>query len=270
MMSKKRGKIVHKSIGLDGGVKIIDVDMTRYLYLGSDAVQSAMSLSDPVALSLSYTRAMMSFLLFSEAPRTSLVLGLGGGSLVRFLRHHFPTCKIDAVEQRPDIVRLAKAYFQIRPGPELSIHVADAGEFLNHPNARASEGYDVIFVDTYDNAGLSDSVLGYAFFTHCRRLLSNRGTIVVNLWGSQRGSYETALHHLSDNFMDQVLCLPVLSKGNVIALGTTTAVATRQLKRLKPKARELQTRYDLEFPRFARDLQKYNRHRWLTSLIKRF
>lgn len=50
----------------------------RELYIGGEAIQSAMRLDDPYALALDYTRCMMSFLLFHPEPRRALMVGLGG------------------------------------------------------------------------------------------------------------------------------------------------------------------------------------------------
>ena len=62
----------------------------RRLHFDSAAVQSSMRLSDPYALDLSYTQAMMGFLLFSAEPRHILIVGLGGGSLSKYCHHRFP------------------------------------------------------------------------------------------------------------------------------------------------------------------------------------
>ena len=39
--------------------------------------------------------------------------GLGGGALARFMRHHWPGCRISAVEKRALVVALAREYFAL-------------------------------------------------------------------------------------------------------------------------------------------------------------
>ena len=59
----------------------------RCLHLGSSMVQSAMLLKAPNDLQLVYTQYMMGFLLFHPHPRDILMIGLGGGSLAKFVYH---------------------------------------------------------------------------------------------------------------------------------------------------------------------------------------
>ena len=74
-------------------VEVSEQDGIRSMHLGSDTVQSSMRLDDPSALVLSYTRAMMAFLLFRPRPAHLLMLGLGGGSLPKFVYKHFPEAR---------------------------------------------------------------------------------------------------------------------------------------------------------------------------------
>ena len=66
-------------------VEVAELDGVRSLYLGSDTIQSSMRLSDPDALELAYARGMMMFLLFHAVPKDVLILGLGGGSIAKFI-----------------------------------------------------------------------------------------------------------------------------------------------------------------------------------------
>jgi hypothetical protein len=62
------------------------------------SVQSEMRLDDPAALVNEYTRKMMAFLLFCPNPRHVVMIGLGGGSLVKFCRRHLPGTLLTIVE----------------------------------------------------------------------------------------------------------------------------------------------------------------------------
>src|SRR3954451_15078178 len=73
----------------------------RSLHIGSDTVQSSMRLARPNDLELSYTRSMMGFLLFAPPPKSVLMIGLGGGSLAKFIFHRLPDTTIEAVEVSP-------------------------------------------------------------------------------------------------------------------------------------------------------------------------
>ena len=74
-------------------VSISEMDDIRALHLGTDVMQSAMNLKNPAQLVLSYSIAMMSWLLFSKNTRHVTHIGLGGGSIVRWIANFFPQIK---------------------------------------------------------------------------------------------------------------------------------------------------------------------------------
>src|SRR5215213_3597731 len=80
----------------------------RSLHIGSDTVQSSMRVSRPNDLELSYTRSMMAFLLFMPEPREILMIGLGGGSLAKFVLQHLTNTRTRAVEVNPRVVTVAR------------------------------------------------------------------------------------------------------------------------------------------------------------------
>ena len=97
-------KFLQRRRSRDSGPALPDVRVAeergiRSLYLGSDTIQSSMRLSDPTELVLTYTHAMMGFLLcLPSAPAAILHIGLGGGSLPRFCHARLPDTRNIAVE----------------------------------------------------------------------------------------------------------------------------------------------------------------------------
>ena len=125
------GTVVHQSQSDDGIIEVVDTGDIRSLHFGTFPRQSCMSIHTPHTLELSYTEAMMAALLFNGLPERVLVVGLGGGSLVKFLMHHFPDCQIDVVEYRQDVVKVAHGYFQVPEYDDrLSIHIGDGYRFV--------------------------------------------------------------------------------------------------------------------------------------------
>ncbi len=96
--------------GVLGRPFIIDYGGTRNLFFTVDAVQSSMRLNDPNALVAPYTRKMMAFLLFIPTPRHVLMIGLGGGSMVKFCYRHLPRTRISVVEINPDVIALREEF----------------------------------------------------------------------------------------------------------------------------------------------------------------
>ena len=105
------GRLVHQAQSDEGVIEVVDSGDSRSLHFGTHPRQSSMRISDPAYLDLSYTQAMMGALLLNPVPRRVLIVGLGGGSLVKFLLHHFPRCQIDVVEYRQDVIDVAHQFF---------------------------------------------------------------------------------------------------------------------------------------------------------------
>ena len=120
------GWVVHQSQSDDGVIEVVDDGDIRSLHFGTFPRQSCMSLQTPHTLELTYTEAMMAALLLNPEPERVLIVGLGGGSLVKFILHHFPNCQIDVVEYRKDVVKVAHNYFQLPENDSrLNIHIGD-------------------------------------------------------------------------------------------------------------------------------------------------
>ena len=87
----------------------------RYLHFGSDWVQGAMRIARPWALELSYTREMMAGLLLrrEHPPKSALLIGLGTGSLAKFIYRNLPGCRITIIEINPQVEYVARQYFKL-------------------------------------------------------------------------------------------------------------------------------------------------------------
>ena len=106
--------------GRGSSVAVSESGGVRYLHIGGDAIQSAMRLARPDHLELHYNRAMMGFLLFHPVPRRVFMIGLGGGSMARFLHRAYPRSRVTAVEVNPEVVAAARRYFDLpADGPPL-------------------------------------------------------------------------------------------------------------------------------------------------------
>jgi spermidine synthase len=227
----------------------------RSLHIGSDTVQSAMRIARPYDLELAYTRAMMAFLLFNERPRRVLMIGLGGGSLAKFIYHRFPEVEIEAVEIDPAVVAVARSSFFLPPeDARWRVVIADGAEYIGRAACA-----DVIAVDGYDGEAQVAELCSRDFYAACRARLGERGVLVVNLWGSDR-RFDEYLGRIEAEFPRATLCLPAEKPGNVIVFALRCAPAALSWAELSSRARALEARYGLEFGRFVRGLRKMNRH----------
>ena len=151
---------------------------------GHEVVESRMDLNAPHKLLLPYSQSMFASHLYQPTPQRVLVVGLGAGSMVRFLHRHQPTVKIDAVEIDPAIVRLADEIFGTRSGKNVQIVTADAFDYL----ADTKHQYDCIYMDAFlkpaagtDRSGVPQRLKTIEFYKSIQAKLSPEGLVVFNL-----------------------------------------------------------------------------------------
>jgi spermidine synthase len=227
----------------------------RSLHIGSDTIQSSMRLARPNDLELAYTRSMMAFLLFVPPPRRVLMVGLGGGSLAKFVYHRLPEAVTEVLEVNPQVVAIARQHFELPAADQrLIVRVCDAAPFI------AGEGgaFDAILVDGYDGDAQVPELATVEFYGSCRRRLAGGGVLVVNLWGSD-GRFDDTLARIEGAFPSSTLCLPAEKPGNIIVFAFRDPPAALRWNELEGRTRELEARYGLEFGRFVRGLRKMNR-----------
>jgi spermidine synthase len=185
---------------------------TISLSFESSLIQSCMRLDAPEELVLDYTRTMMGFLLLNPTPQAILMIGLGGGSMVKYLHRHLPGTDITAVEIHQGVIDLRQA-FCIPPDDErLRIVCADGALFVTKPPRQ----YDVILVDGFTGAGMPDALCSRAFYQDCLRALAPQGMLVANV---QAGGAEEKLisKRLAKVFDDGLTLVESDEGGNLIA-----------------------------------------------------
>jgi spermidine synthase len=158
----------------------------RTLEFGRGNIQSAMSLADPDRLVLPYCRVLMAFTLFVPRPRHILLVGLGGGSLARFCHRHLPDCRITVLEQRADVIELARRDFGLpADDARLSvIHAEGASWLATQAGTGQASGatFDAVILDGYDARGIPAELASARFFSLCRATLRDGGVLATNLF----------------------------------------------------------------------------------------
>jgi spermidine synthase len=199
---------------------------------------------------------MMAFLLFVRTPADVLMVGLGGGSLAKFVYHRLHATRIRVLEVNPRVVAVARQYFHVPlDGPRFEIIVADAASYVRREDVRT----DVLFVDGYEADAHVEELASRDFYSACRERLNPAGTMVVNLWGGDK-LFTTLLQRIREAFPGGTLCLPAERPGNVVVFGFERAPAPFVWIDLQARADQLQSDHGLEYPSFVAGLRKMNRH----------
>ena len=256
-MRKYQGQVVHRQRSPDGVIEVVENQLTRSLHFGDPTRQSAMDLYRPTVLVLEYTQTMMACLLFNPRPRRALILGLGGGSLAKFLLHHFPECHIDAVEPARCVLAIARSHFELPTSRNLTVHITDALSFAT-AKSRAQTNYDLLLVDVYNATGIVPCVTQAGFLAAAREMLCTDGVLCMNLSRPQRDLYRQGLRNLRKCFPERVYRLPVIAKGNEIALALQPGVEPGSLRELRARAEALQESLGLEFRDFLERMRRHN------------
>lgn len=259
-MRKKtiRGEIVHWSRDGYGEIAVADDGGVRSLYSG-DILQSSIRLDRPATLIEDYGRAMMSALVFMNDPRSVLVIGLGGGSLVHFLLSAFPGCSVHVVEIRQQIIDAARDFFLLpAENPSLDIFHAAGEDFVRERTERGMD-YDLIIVDAFDEGGPASPLLEKDFLSSCRTGLSESGVFAINLWSRPRDNFPEVYECIRQAFGNNTLKLLIgEAYWNAIVLGSNHPELFLDLPSYRAAAREMRRKFGIDFPKYLKFLYWQN------------
>jgi len=198
-------------------IDIQEKNGVRTLHFDSRWMQGAMRIAAPWHLELEYTRVMMASLLMrddSSFPRNALLIGLGAGSLAKFLYLNFPLAHLAVVEIDPRVADVAHRHFELPDDSEtLKVVIGDGVEYMSV----ADESYDLILVDGFDEHAHPGDLNTLPFYQACRARLSEQGVLAVNLVGLSHG-VKGGFAHIETAFEGRAVMFPMCKSGNTIAL----------------------------------------------------
>lgn len=202
----------------NNSIEVSEKAGVRYLHFSAEWIQGAMRIQRPNALELSYTREMMAGLLLREPPwpREVLLVGLGAGSLAKFIYHKLPDTRITVIEIDPQIEIIARMHFKLPDDPDrLRIVIGDGAEYM----LKDGKKFDAIMVDGFDKDGRAGVLDTLPFYQACRARLTDTGLMSVNLLGRSRG-FEASAERISTAFDGRSLVFPSCDSGNSVAFAT--------------------------------------------------
>lgn len=234
-------------------VIISERDGVRSLHLNGSMVQSAMRISAPNELELVYTQCMMGFLLFHQKPEKILMIGLGGGSLVKFVYHHMPDSQITVIETNSQVIAAAFQFFELPDeNDRFKIIMAEGSQYIaEHP-----ETADIIIVDGFDDDYQAPSLCSQDFYEAAQRCLNKNGILVTNLLSCDK-RIKTYLQRIENSFDGHVLAMLAETMGNLIVFAFKHNPGKNSWKSIQKNALKLEKLYPLPFSDFVAKLQKY-------------
>lgn len=205
-----------------GSISVIEQGQYRILAFADNDEQTMLDLNALHVPMHSYVQGMLAVLMHTQ-PKSAIILGLGGGALVQALRQADGATKITAVEMRPMVIDYAKRFFRLPVGKKLTLVENDALAFLT---AKDFKKADVLFVDIYNEHGVSEQLLSKQFIHLCHEALKAHGVLVINCWREHQ-THQGLYVALEAKFSQVFACLT--SAGNWVVFATNSPLSLEVL-----------------------------------------
>lgn len=240
LQSWAQGELLESRESLYNNIFIYERDDLVIMQFGKNSrfwTESVYDKSDPRALPVAYTRFLTVALAYPERLSSVLEIGLGGGRTAAYINLHKPDLDIHSVELDPDVVDLAKRYFDLRPNERFTISERDGRIHLVRDKTR----HDVIMVDAYRGPFVPFHMLTREFYLTAKRRLSENGVIAQNIEPTTM-LFDAAIATL-DSVFDTVELYP--ASGNVVAIAYDGDPISDDA--LAARAQALQDRHDFRY-----------------------
>ncbi len=207
----------------------------RSLHFTHGEVQSSMRVGRPDELQVDYTLTMMGFLLLNPRPHRITMIGLGGGSLVKFCHRHLPSAQMTVVENNPEVIALRRE-FSIPDDDDRLTVLTDDGAL--HVATAVPGAIDVLLVDGFDHAGQPPQLCSQDFYDNCFRALAPGGLLVVNLH-IDHPEYDLFTRRIATRFGGNAMEVTAGEKANGIVLAGRGRTVTLEALRSREWAGRL-------------------------------
>lgn len=211
---------------------------------GDNALQSVINLANPHHLELKNLEYLMAVLLFIPDPGRILMLGTAAGSLLHFLKHHYPGSDITTVDIDAALIeQLLRKEILPPAGTGLRYVFDDAAHFISN----SDQSYDLILIDIFNGSQSPAWLLEKGSIDNLYRLLTRRGALAYNLLINSKHDFKRFYRNLRLIFNGQTLCLPVKGFENTIAYGIHTPGPVRDMSKNISCATSLSEKLGIDF-----------------------
>lgn len=249
-MYDEHSRFNHLRVTDNDGVRLLRFDRNR---------QSSMLLNDPFETDFEYPGYLHLTMAIAPHARAALVIGLGGGSVVKRMWRDYAPMRLDVVEIDEEVVEVARAFFALPDDERIRVMVADGRDWVRH----CPETYDIVIVDAYDDDRFPRPLMTEEFMRDVAERLNPGGVVAYNFIGSVYGPKSKpfrSLYRTAANVWGRVWVFPigfgedVTDKSrNIIVLASNSVVGDDVL--LERIASRVEGRVSVpKFERFGEDL----------------
>ncbi|EKD87445.1 MAG: Spermine synthase [uncultured bacterium] len=108
-------------------------------------------------------------------PKSILVLGIAGGTVIHLLHQWYPEAKITAVDIDQTMIDIGKKYFELGKIKNLILKKSDANTYVQKKSA-----YDIIIVDLSFGREIPVFVTTRKFLSALKKIRMGEGIVVIN------------------------------------------------------------------------------------------
>ncbi len=145
---------------------------------GTYYIESRLDRGYAESLDLDYTRTMMAAFLVKPDVKRFLMVGFGGGQISNYLFKRFEGIEIDAVDIDPEVIRLARKYFEVPQSPRYRTHAADGRLFVEQAKGQR---WDVVLLDAFRGVFVPMHLKTAEYYGALREHLTDDGVVAANL-----------------------------------------------------------------------------------------
>jgi len=214
-------RLLYENHSLYQYLRVVDSGEVRFLSVGY-AAQTGILLNSTDNL-YGYQRYQKLIHFLNPNITKALFIGLGGGAMPSYM-HRETDADITVVEIDPEVVRVAKKFFNFSEDGRMRVWIDDGRLFLTNSN----EKYDYVAVDAYLNLIPPFHLTTLEFVDAVKKHLTPSGVVLVNIFspveGEKAGVFK-ALFKLYKNKFKNVYVFPLdntnlAKKQNIIMIAT--------------------------------------------------
>ena len=236
-------KVVALEQSAYGEIRVVESEETRYLLIDG-GIHTRVDAASGESL-VPYVDVLDIAKLFYDGPRRMLLVGLGGGSVVK--RFAGEGWRVDAVEIDPVVTRMAREHFGLED-EEARVYHMDGRAFLG----TTGETFDLVIMDAFGSSSIPFHLVTRESFALIHSRLVPDGILAMNVEAT--AWHDILVHSLAatmSEIFEHVVALPMAEPPNT--LGNLVLLAS-------DRPLELENEPPVPTDRFSRE---YNRaHAW--------
>jgi spermidine synthase len=239
-------------------IRVLEQDGMRTLCF-DDATESRMSIEQPLTGHFEYTEYFHMPFLWNAKISNVLMVGLGGASAQRSFEHYYPDLSVETVEIDPNVLRVAKNYFNLVENDRQKVHVEDGRVYLR----RTTSKYNLIIMDAYlagrYGSGIPQHLATKEFFEIVRDHLTTNGIVAYNVIGTisdWHADIVGAIYRTLKTIFPQVYMFPATSSRNVVLVATLSPTSVG-IATLRQRAAYLVQTQKVTVPGFVQRIESF-------------